>query len=271
MNSQVSYKMYQAETNNPVVLEVNPPHYGLHHGQPSPPHSPTMFNNRTSPPNQDMIHIANANTSPSSINDPSIRRYRTAFTREQLSRLEAEFNKESYVSRPRRQELANELNLPESTIKVWFQNRRMKDKRQRHTLVWPYAAVYSDPAFAASLLHVAASSLPLHYPPAPGLYPSAYPRYQPYHGFGLPAPGIPLQQPWHQAISQPQNLNLNLPPFEWNPMYHAQQQRVSPNSSVNSEISISPPIHERALNVADSLSQTVVGRPKLFQPYKSEA
>lgn len=102
----------------------------------------------------------------------------------------------------------------------------MKDKRQRIAIAWPYAAVYSDPAFAASILQAAANSvgMPYGYPPGPvpqnpliaqqlptsrlayGFPPSV--RYNPYP---IPIPPQGYNQPHTTMRTESQSSSLGSP------------------------------------------------------------
>ncbi|XP_064458107.1 homeobox protein B-H2-like [Ornithodoros turicata] len=134
------------------------------------------------------------------------RKARTAFTDHQLQTLEKSFERQKYLSVQDRMELAAKLNLTDTQVKTWYQNRRTKWKRQTAVGLellaeaGNYAAVQrmlqSSPYWLSSYSGVASQSslgamaaLDLYYRQAALQKPMAYRLYP-----GVPGvPPIPTQ------------------------------------------------------------------------------
>ncbi|NXM76133.1 NKX26 protein, partial [Serilophus lunatus] len=59
------------------------------------------------------------------------RKPRVLFSQAQVFELEQRFKQQKYLSAPEREHLARLLQLTSTQVKIWFQNRRYKCKRQR--------------------------------------------------------------------------------------------------------------------------------------------
>ncbi|XP_042872362.1 ventral anterior homeobox 2a-like [Penaeus japonicus] len=75
-----------------------------------------------------------------------LKRHRTVFTDAQLERLEEEFQRQQYLVGPERRYLASQLKLSELQLKVWFQNRRIKWRKNQLNAAQDRDACTSPPA-----------------------------------------------------------------------------------------------------------------------------
>ncbi|XP_063905521.1 homeobox protein HMX3-like isoform X2 [Zophobas morio] len=109
------------------------------------------------------------------------KRPRTAFTAAQIKSLEAEFERNKYLSVAKRCQLSKTLKLTETQIKIWFQNRRTKWKRKYTNDVELLAQQYYSSMGILTPRPIFLGDRFFNYPGQPGLssVPSVLPNVMP--------------------------------------------------------------------------------------------
>nr|XP_018672605.1 uncharacterized protein LOC108950868 [Ciona intestinalis] len=165
---------------------------------------------------------------PTSFSEPRKKKTRTVFSRSQIFQLESTFDMKRYLSSSERASLAANLNLTETQIKIWFQNRRNKWKRQIATdvdglgLGMAAAVMTGNPLFN-QLSHQNTAGIPQHrrpYPPTmtyAGLDNRPGSHYNSIPHFALNGPRPHFPWPPAPTPNNPASYQRSLTPFAYYP------------------------------------------------------
>ncbi len=194
-------------------------------------------------------------------------------------------------------------------LQVWFQNRRMKDKRQRMALAWPFGL--ADPSVYSYLMNAAASLSSYPYPAAVPNVSSALNHYaslglqraaaaySPYTGLhGVPSPdvmaGSPILRSPHPAAIPVSPLPgapiTSLPPHHLPPTprehFLLSQNAVMPPNSTRSSreeqhypdckpsardsLKSGSPVPAKIPVRPTPTKQTTTGHSSIFRPFKTD-
>ncbi|XP_036607858.1 homeobox protein Nkx-2.6 [Trichosurus vulpecula] len=133
------------------------------------------------------------------------RKPRVLFSQAQVFELERRFRQQRYLSAPEREHLARALQLTSTQVKIWFQNRRYKCKRQRQDASLELAGQPLPPPPAR---RVAVPVLVRDGRPCvrAGGQPYGAPPYAPYPCYGAPYSAVPAAG--YQAVGSRANLSF---------------------------------------------------------------